>query len=105
MWEPSWRQRQLLLELRRAHALAISRRAALEAPRIRELADLNGIETGIAHQPRRDLHGFLIVTGNRHRESGGRTVRFALKDHVAERVEGAHQLGARQIFLRRNSDA
>src|SRR5439155_9390387 len=103
--EPSWCQRQLLPELRGAHVLAISRRATLEAARIGQFADLHRVKPGITHQSSRDLDCFLIIAGNRDREPRGRTVRFALEDHVAERVEGAHQPRAGQIFPRSNSDA
>src|SRR6266404_4651941 len=103
--ELSWRQRKFLLEFSRAQTLAISLRAALEPARLSELADLHRIKAGIAHQSRRNLHCFLIIAGNRYREPGGGTVRFAFKDHVGERVEGAHQPSAGQIFLGSNTDA
>src|SRR5262249_13298560 len=103
--KPSWCQRQFLPELCCAHILAISRRAALEAARIGQFADLHRIKTGIAHQLRCDLDCLLIIARNRYREPGGGTVRFAFKDRIVERVEGAPQPRIGQILLRSYSNA
>src|SRR5262249_40476703 len=100
----SW-QRQLLLQLGRADLLAVARLAALEAPRVRELADDDGIETGVAHQAGRRLHRLGLVARDRHRKLRIGSVRLLGEDANAHGVERAHDFRAGQIFLRHHADA
>src|SRR5690242_3145073 len=96
---PSWRQRQLLPKFGGRNVLAIARSAALKPLGVGELADHHRIETGVAHQPGRDLHRLGIIAGDRHRKLRIGPVRLAFEYLVVERVEGAHQPYAGQIFL------
>jgi len=51
--------------------------------------------------PAANLHGFLIIAGNRYREPGGSTVRFAFQRSCRrERVEGAHQWAPGRYFAK-----
>ena len=70
-----------------------------------ELADHHRIEAGVAHQPGGDFHRLGIVAGDRNRQLRIGAVRLAGEDPVVERIEGAHQPRAGQIFLRGHADA
>ena len=72
---------------------------------IGELADNNRIEAGVANQPGRDAHRLGIVAGNGHRELRIGTIGLLREERVTDRVEGANQARAGQIFLRGHADA
>src|ERR1700683_2300057 len=100
----SWSKRKLLPEFNRRRLLAISGATALEATRVGKFTDNDRIEAGIANKPFCDPHGFRVVARDRNSKLRVRTVRFAGEDFVAQRVERADDLRARQIFLRNDAN-
>ena len=85
--------------------LPIARLTALETPRVCKRSDGHRIEASVTHKRGRDLHGLLIVAGNRYRKFRIRPVRLARKHHVRHGVECADDAHTREILLRRHTDS
>src|SRR5262249_40231424 len=99
----SLRHSEPLAELTDRKCLAEQRRSRRELHGAGERKH-NGLYPGIADELYGDLDRLRIVAGDRHADLFALALRLALEIAVADWIEGAHQPGAGQIFLRSRTD-
>jgi hypothetical protein len=89
-----------LLDFRR-RMLTAERRSGNQIFAHRQSADDDRIETNLSDEARRDINSVRVIAGDRNRGEFALPVRGRRQLGIVDRVEGAHDMRARQQFRRR----
>ena len=89
-----------LLDFRR-RMLTAERRSGNQIFAHRQSADDDRLETNLSDEARRDINSVRVVAGDRNRGKFALPVRGRRQLGIVDRVEGAHDMRARQQFRRR----